>query len=146
MDSTAFDCITALQQEEALLTELITKYERTKSNWVPDVVGRAYGNRGNARSRQGKLVQSLEDYNTAIRICPWSGDPVLNRFVPIDCTPCMSSTHGEQTPIVQSQSHHCQLCIHNMMTVFLRSGHRACNTRRGMLLTFGYKTGKLVKF
>lgn len=70
----------ALQQEEALLTELITKYEHTKSNWVPDVVGRAYGNRGNARSRQGKLVQSLEDYNTAIRICPWSGDPVLNRY------------------------------------------------------------------
>lgn len=70
----------ALQQEEALLTELITKYEHTKSNWVPDVVGRAYGNRGNARSRQGKLVESLEDYNTAIRICPWSGDPVLNRY------------------------------------------------------------------
>lgn len=69
-----------MQQEEALLTELITKYEHTRSNWVPDVVGRAYGNRGNARSRQGKLVQSLEDYNTAIRICPWSGDPVLNRY------------------------------------------------------------------
>ena len=68
-----------LQQEEALLTELITKYQQNKSNWVPDVVGRAYGNRGNARSRQGKLVQSLEDYNTSIRICPWSGDPVLNR-------------------------------------------------------------------
>lgn len=69
-----------MQQEEALLTELITKYERNQSNWVPDVVGRAYGNRGNARSRQGKLVQSLEDYNTAIIICPWSGDPVLNRY------------------------------------------------------------------
>ena len=69
-----------MQQEEALLTELITKYEHTRSNWVPDVVGRAYGNRGNARSRQGKLIQSLEDYNTAIRICPWSGDPVLNRY------------------------------------------------------------------
>lgn len=75
----------AMQQEEALLTELITKYEQTKSNWVPDVVGRAYGNRGNARSRQGKLVQSLEDYNTAIRICPWSGDPVLNRYVQLVC-------------------------------------------------------------
>ncbi|KAL3137372.1 hypothetical protein ABBQ32_006901 [Trebouxia sp. C0010 RCD-2024] len=73
-----------VQQEEALLTELITKYEQTKSNWVPDVVGRAYGNRGNARSRQGKLVQSLEDYNTAIRICPWSGDPVLNRGVVLE--------------------------------------------------------------
>ncbi|DBA74638.1 TPA: hypothetical protein ACH3X2_009418 [Trebouxia sp. C0005] len=71
----------ASQQEEALLTELITKYESNKSNWVPDVVGRAYGNRGNARSRQGKLEESFADYNTAIRICPWSGDPVLNRGV-----------------------------------------------------------------
>ncbi|DBB14513.1 hypothetical protein WJX82_001275 [Trebouxia sp. C0006] len=73
-----------VQQEEALLTELITKYESNKSNWVPDVVGRAYGNRGNARSRQGKLEESLADYNTAIRICPWSGDPVLNRGVVLE--------------------------------------------------------------
>ena len=85
------------QQEEALLSELISKYENTKANWVPDVVGRAYGNRGNARSRQGKLEQSLNDYNTAIRICPWSGDPVLNRKAA--CTssmkqPCMLTYMG----------------------------------------------------
>ena len=47
---------------------------------MPDVVGRAWGNRGNARSRQGKLQEALADYNEAIRICPWSGDPVLNRY------------------------------------------------------------------
>lgn len=39
------------------------------------------GNRGNARSRQGKLQEALGDYNESIRICPWSVDPVLNRSV-----------------------------------------------------------------
>jgi tetratricopeptide (TPR) repeat protein len=39
----------------------------------------AWGNRGNARSRQGKLAEALADYNRSIEICPWSVDPVLNR-------------------------------------------------------------------
>ena len=42
-------------------------------------VGRAYGNRGNARSRMGRLSEALADYNKSIQICPWSVDPVLNR-------------------------------------------------------------------
>jgi tetratricopeptide (TPR) repeat protein len=49
------------------------------ANWVPDIVGRAYGNRGNARSRQGKLLDAIRDYNMAIELCPWSVDPLLNR-------------------------------------------------------------------
>ena len=68
-----------LQEEERLWTLIIDKYGRFQAKWVPDVVGRAWGNRGNARSRQGKLQEALADYNEAIRICPWSGDPVLNR-------------------------------------------------------------------
>jgi tetratricopeptide (TPR) repeat protein len=51
---------------------------------VADVVGRAYGNRGNARSRQGKLQAALADYNTSIQLCPWSVDPVLNRGVALE--------------------------------------------------------------
>lgn len=50
-----------------------------ESPWGPDIVGRAWGNRGNARSRQGKLQEALRDYNTAIELCPWSVDPLLNR-------------------------------------------------------------------
>ena len=68
------------QEEERLWTLIIDKYGKFEANWVPDVVGRAWGNRGNARSRQGKLQEALADYNEAIRICPWSGDPVLNRY------------------------------------------------------------------
>lgn len=70
-----------VRQEEALWTRIIKEYGGLDSNWVPDLVGRAWGNRGNARSRQGRLQEALADYNESIRICPWSVDPVLNRGV-----------------------------------------------------------------
>ena len=44
-------------------------------------LARAWGNRGNARSRQGKLLPALTDYNTAIAIAPYAVDPVLNRGI-----------------------------------------------------------------
>jgi len=47
-------------------------------------VGRALGNRGNARARQGRLEDALRDYNAAIERCPWSADPVLNRGVTLE--------------------------------------------------------------
>lgn len=94
----------AVQQEEALLTELIDKYRDSHANWTPDVVGRAYGNRGNARSRQGKLEQSLEDYNLAIKICPWSGDPVLNRLVDQQ----MPNNQGAGVELWKAAVHMCQ--------------------------------------
>ena len=42
----------SVQQEEALWTQIIEKYGGLQANWVPDLVGSAWGNRGNARSRQ----------------------------------------------------------------------------------------------
>lgn len=68
-----------MQEEERLWSELINKYDGSKAPWRADIVGRAYGNRGNARSRQGKMDAALVDYNKAIDICPWSVDPILNR-------------------------------------------------------------------
>ena len=68
-----------MQDEERLWTELIDKYEGVDAPWRGDIVGRAYGNRGNARTRQGKMDAALVDYNRAIDTCPWSVDPVLNR-------------------------------------------------------------------
>jgi hypothetical protein len=34
------------------VVQVINKYQGVNAIWMPDVVGRAYGNRGNARSRQ----------------------------------------------------------------------------------------------
>ncbi|KAG2422704.1 hypothetical protein HXX76_015868 [Chlamydomonas incerta] len=73
-----------VEAEEAGWTEVIERFGGLDRPWVPDVVGRAWGNRGNARSRQGKLAEALSDYNTAIAICPWSVDPVLNRGVALE--------------------------------------------------------------
>ena len=72
-------CTYCMQEEERLWTELIDKYEGVDAPWRSDIVGRAYGNRGNARTRQGKMDAALVDYNKAIDTCPWSVDPVLNR-------------------------------------------------------------------
>ncbi|GIM15014.1 hypothetical protein Vretimale_17892 [Volvox reticuliferus] len=74
----------SVDAEEALWSEVIKRYGGMDKSWVPDVVGRAWGNRGNARSRQGRLQEALSDYNTAIAICPWSVDPVLNRGVALE--------------------------------------------------------------
>jgi len=46
---------------------------------VLDVVARAWGNRGNARSRQGKLNAALADYEASMRLAPYAVDPYLNR-------------------------------------------------------------------
>ncbi|KAJ9529249.1 hypothetical protein QJQ45_007942 [Haematococcus lacustris] len=71
-------------REEAVWTQIIDTYGGLQRPWVPDVVGRAWGNRGNARSRQGKLAEALVDYNTSIALCPYSPDPVLNRGVVLE--------------------------------------------------------------
>lgn len=60
-------------------TKIINEYSNVEAPWGADIVGRAWGNRGNARSRQGKLQDALRDYNKAIELCPWSVDPLLNR-------------------------------------------------------------------
>ncbi|MEW5317904.1 MAG: hypothetical protein WDW38_009166 [Sanguina aurantia] len=74
----------SVQAEEAIWTRVIDTYGGLDRAWVPDVVGRAWANRGNARSRQGRLTGALSDYNESIRICPWATDPVLNRGVVLE--------------------------------------------------------------
>ncbi|QDZ18927.1 TPR repeat domain-containing protein [Chloropicon primus] len=68
-------------EEEARWTEVIERYGSNGSNWANDAVGRAYGNRGNCRSRQGRFEEAIGDYNKSIELCPYSVDPVLNRGV-----------------------------------------------------------------
>ncbi|KAL3693730.1 hypothetical protein R1sor_007381 [Riccia sorocarpa] len=73
-----------VEDEERLWTEVITISEDVKAEWVPDILARAYGNRGNARSRQGNLEQALLDYDRSIELAPYAVDPVLNRGVALE--------------------------------------------------------------
>ena len=41
-----------VEEEERLWTEVIETYGSVDAEWVSDIVSRAWGNRGNARSRQ----------------------------------------------------------------------------------------------
>jgi hypothetical protein len=62
------DCVTEVssplhlvfqvEEEERLWTSVIDVCERIDAEWVPDILARALGNRGNARSRQVKCAQS----------------------------------------------------------------------------------------
>lgn len=74
----------SVEEEESLWTEVIARFSPVVAPWRDDVVGRAYGNRGNARSRQGKFEQAIQDLNTAIDTCPWTVDPILNRGVVLE--------------------------------------------------------------
>jgi len=70
--------------EERIWTQIIDEFSGTQAPWADDVLGRALGNRGNSRSRQGKLHEALDDYSRSIELCPWSVDPVLNRGVALE--------------------------------------------------------------
>lgn len=74
----------SVEEEEALWTQIIDRFGGVQADWAPDLLGRAWGNRGNARSRQGRLQEALADYDRSIELCPWSVDPVLNRGVALE--------------------------------------------------------------
>jgi tetratricopeptide (TPR) repeat protein len=73
-----------VQTEERLWSEIISLAGDLQADWVPDILARAYGNRGNARSRQGKREEALHDYDWSIQLAPYSVDPVLNRGVVLE--------------------------------------------------------------
>ena len=72
-------------EEERRWTQVIDKYGGAvgdpAAKWAADAVGRAYGNRGNSRTRQGKFALAIADYNQSMVLCPYSPDPVLNRGI-----------------------------------------------------------------
>ncbi|KAJ7548366.1 hypothetical protein O6H91_07G009000 [Diphasiastrum complanatum] len=62
-----------VEEEEKLWTKVINKYDKLDAVWVSDIISRAYGNRGNARSRQAALQQwdeALADYGRAVQLAP----------------------------------------------------------------------------
>ena len=76
-----------MAEEEKLLTQLIGQFDGAQyrgREWYGDILGRAYGDRGNARARQGKLKAALGDYDASIERAPWAADPVLNKGVALE--------------------------------------------------------------
>lgn len=79
----ALDAHTVVE-EEAGWTALIDKYGSCDAPWAPTLIAGVLGNRGNARSRQGKLRQAIEDYDAAVALAPYAVDPILNRGVVLE--------------------------------------------------------------
>ncbi|KAL6785608.1 hypothetical protein ACKKBF_B00945 [Auxenochlorella protothecoides x Auxenochlorella symbiontica] len=73
-----------LEQEIAAWSEVVDRYSLSNEPWAAEVAGRALGNRGNARARQGDMEGALADLDAAADKCPWAVDPVLNRGVVLE--------------------------------------------------------------
>jgi len=74
----------SLAEEEALWTKLVVLLGRTEASWRDGLLGGVLANRGNARSRAGRLAEALVDYDEAAKLAPWSTDAVLNRGVALE--------------------------------------------------------------
>lgn len=59
-----------VEEEEKLWTQVIDRYGGLDAEWVSDIVSRAWGNRGNSRSRQGKMEEALADFDRSIALAP----------------------------------------------------------------------------
>jgi tetratricopeptide (TPR) repeat protein len=98
-----------VRQEEALWTKLIKTYSSDPKNaaadkkkpWEDDVIGRALGNRGNARARQGRLDEAVSDYNAAMARAPWSVDPVLNRGVALEAANRLEEAAADYSAVLK---------------------------------------------
>ncbi|KAL2634239.1 hypothetical protein R1flu_005718 [Riccia fluitans] len=92
-----------VEDEERLWTEVIVISENVNAEWVPDILARAYGNRGNARSRQGNLEQALVDYNRSIQLAPYAVDPVLNRGVALESLGRYEEASADYEAVLKAQ-------------------------------------------
>ena len=69
-------------EEEKGWTQIIDAYRYSNYSWTSDLLSRALGNRGNSRSRQGKLKEAIKDYDMSIELTGGQvADPILNRGV-----------------------------------------------------------------
>lgn len=50
-----------VEEEESLWTQVIDKYGKLDAEWVSDIVSRAWGNRGNSRSRQVRAQRLMSE-------------------------------------------------------------------------------------
>ncbi|EFJ21946.1 hypothetical protein SELMODRAFT_416844 [Selaginella moellendorffii] len=103
-----------VEEEERLWTKVIDSCEGVDAEWVPDILSRAYGNRGNSRSRQaffsnilesspGKIQEALEDYDRSILLAPYAVDPVLNRGVALESLRMFEKATADYVAVLQSQ-------------------------------------------
>ncbi|KAG6557164.1 hypothetical protein Mapa_001091 [Marchantia paleacea] len=94
---------TTVEEEERLWTEVINTSENVDAEWVQDILARAFGNRGNARSRQGNLEEALVDYNRSIQLAPYAVDPVLNRGVALESLGRYEEASADYEAVLKAQ-------------------------------------------
>ena len=127
----------SLEDEERLWTEVITRFEPFLNNvssasddkepysdsapapWAPEIVSRAYGNRGNARVRAGRADEALKDLDRAIELAPWAVDPVLNRGVVLENSGRLEEAARDYRAVIEATGGKDASPFNNLGNVFI---------------------------
>mgnify|MGYP002631242971 CR=1 FL=1 len=127
----------SLGEEERLWTEVISRFEPFLKNvgspadsqdpysdsalapWAPEIVSRAYGNRGNARVRAGRADEALKDLDRAIELAPWAVDPVLNRGVVLENSGRLEEAARDYRAVIEATGGKDASPFNNLGNVFI---------------------------
>lgn len=132
----------SLAEEERLWTAVISRFEPFLKNnseaaaadaaakgepysdsapapWAPEIVSRAYGNRGNARVRAGRADEALRDLDRAIELAPWAVDPVLNRGVVLENSGRLEEAARDYRAVIEATGGKDASPFNNLGNVFI---------------------------
>ena len=127
----------SLDEEERLWTAVISRFEPFLRNvssaadaqepysdsapapWAPEIVSRAYGNRGNARVRAGRADEALRDLDRAIELAPWAVDPVLNRGVVLENSGRLEEAARDYRAVIEATGGKDASPFNNLGNVFI---------------------------
>lgn len=127
----------SLDEEERLWSQVISRFEPFLNNvasssdaqepysdsapapWAPEIVSRAYGNRGNARVRAGRADEALKDLDRAIELTPWAVDPVLNRGVVLENSGRLEEAARDYRAVIEATGGKDASPFNNLGNVFI---------------------------
>ena len=92
--------------------------------WAPEIVSRAYGNRGNARVRAGRADEALRDLDRAIELAPWAVDPVLNRGVVLENSGRLEEAARDYRAVIEATGGRDASPFNNLGNVFILEATR----------------------
>lgn len=91
-----------VDEEEAEWTNLLEKLRLSRAPWSKEARGRAFGNRGNARARMGRLEDAVKDYGRALEELPQAVDPRLNRGVAMEALGRLDDAQADYEAVLEA--------------------------------------------
>lgn len=93
---------TTVVEEEEEWTDLLDVLRSSRAPWAKEARGRAFGNRGNARARMGRLKDAVDDYGRALEELPEAVDPRLNRGVAMEALGRLDDAQADYEAVLEA--------------------------------------------